>query len=209
MFIGERPAIPIYDKEIENSIKEENANLYIDFVRSSDAESKFLNRYTDWLFQDRDYAIKGMGSFSKYATNGTTQGFHDFYSIHRGKTLVLRKGEYPYHVDLFEGLNHSWRRYKEGNLKENDFVILSYPFSGNGSSKFDGIFLDECEKKQIPVLLDCAMWGLTAPMDLDLNLFSCIKMVTFSASKFFNIGHMRVGMTLSKYKKGSLQILNH
>lgn len=203
------PIQPIEDPEIESCLKSLDIEPACGFLRGEGVEERFLASYRDWLFSQSEWQIKGLEDFTSYMSCGVTQSFHDFYQIHHDKTLAILKGEYPYHKAFFEGLGRACKWAGEEGLSKNDFLILSWPFAGDGSADMKAKLLEECSLKKIPVLLDCAYYALSVPCFLDLKDHPCIKMLCFSASKFFNLGQLRIGMSFSKYTdKGSMALLS-
>ncbi len=194
----------IPDKDIEHLLSSIDSNKALEFLRDSEKDKNFIETYECWLFSNKDYSIKNLDKdkFQPYIMLGTSQSFHDFYQIHHDRVLKIRKGEYPYHQVFFSSINRKWGWIDNEEINSDDFVILSYPFSGNGSSSEEEIkeILDLCNKYNVPVLLDCALWGLSTPLSICLKQYPCIKMISFSLSKFFNVGRLRIGMMYSQYE---------
>ena len=74
------------------------------------------------------------------------------------------------------------------------------PFSDTGSKHFlmDKIIL-ECEKKNIPVMIDCCYFTMCSPVsNFNFKVKNVIKMVVFSLSKAFPVSRLRIGMRLTK-----------
>ena len=68
--------------------------------------------------------------------------------------------------------------------------------------------LDQCAELNIPVLLDCAYFGICQDMTFDFT-HPAITDITFSLSKFFPVPHLRIGMRLTKIDDDdSLLVLN-
>ena len=202
------PVQPISDPEMESFLKALDMEPACAFLRGEGAEERFLSSYRDWLFSQSEWQIKGLEGFAPYMSCGVTHSFHDFYQIHYDKTLAVLKGEYPYHKAFFESVGRACKWADEG-LGEKDFLILSWPFAGDGSVSVKARLLRECSLKNIPVLLDCAYYALSAPCFLDLREYPCVQMLSFSASKFFNLGRLRIGLCFSKYQsQGSMAILS-
>ena len=201
------PVQPIADREMESRLKALSMKSARAFLRGAKAEECFLSSYRDWLFSSPQWQIKGLEAFKPYMSCGITQSFHDFYQIHHGKILTVCKGEYPYHKSFCQNTGRPWKQAEDG-LETGCCLILSWPFAGDGSARIKSDLLEECSAKSIPVLLDCAYWALSAACFLDLKDYPCIAMISFSASKFFNLGRLRVGMSFSKYEdKGSMALL--
>ena len=201
----------ITDKDIDDLLSSINSKKALQFLRSKKNGELFITTYKSWLSSSQNYKILNLdkNNFHSYITLGITQSFHDFYQIQHDKTLKIMKGEYPYHKAFFMSTGRRWGWIDEGNLSSKDFVILSYPFSGNGAISGEILkILSLCNKLSIPVLLDCAFWALSKPISICLTEYPCIKIISFSLSKFFNVGKLRLGLMFSQYKnKASSAIL--
>ena len=193
----------IPDDNIDDCLSLLNSKKATEWFRDTKTDQKFIDTYESWLFSNKIFSIHGIDKdkFQSYIMQGTTQSFHDFYQIHPDRILKIRKGEYPYHKGFFSSVGRKWAWIDDKGICPNDFVILSYPFSGNGNLDLESFeILKLCNKKSIPVLLDCAFWGLSTDFSLSLSEYPCIQIISFSLSKFFNVGRLRIGMMYSKYK---------
>lgn len=208
-----KPAVPIADPEFEAFIKEVSAlgAELLKFTASSKATPLFLNNWREWLLKSENNQLLGLEAFSILELSaGTTQAFDDFHFCHSDKRLRVLRGEYPYHKDLFTPLKKDWLWVEEAPLESGDYLILSAPFSGSGHvhpQTWD--LLKTCNEKQIPVLIDCAFWGLAQGILLDLRPYNCIQKVCFSLSKVFNVGRFRIGLVCSKEKGGAVSLQNN
>ena len=54
-----------------------------------------------------------------------------------------------------------------------------------------------CDKKNVPVLIDCCYFSMCKGIDFDFNHKS-IKAICFSLSKAFPVSRLRIGMRLTK-----------
>ena len=197
-------AFGIPDNSIDEFLSMLSSKKAIEWLRNTKTDAKFISAYKSWLFSNKIFSIHGIdeNKFQTYITLGTTQSFHDFYQIHPNKTLKIRKGEYPYHKGFFNSIGRKWAWIDDEGVCLDDFVVLSHPFSGNGKLDLESIeILKLCNKKSVPVLLDCAFWGLSTNFSFSLSEYPCIQIISFSLSKFFNIGRLRIGMMYSQYKE--------
>lgn len=194
----------IPDPGIDEFLSVLSSKKAIEWFRDVETDKKFLDTYETWLFSNKKFSIHGRDKdkFYAYIMHGTTQSFHDFYQIHSDKILKIRRGEYPYHKAFFNSIGKKWAWIDDKGVCSNDFVILSCPFSGNGDLDLESLeILKTCNKKSVPVLLDCAFWGLSTDFSLSLSEYPCVQIISFSLSKFFNVGRLRIGMMYSKYKE--------
>jgi hypothetical protein len=185
-----RGAWSIHDVESLKAI----ASLPKNTVASAD----FCMAYKDWIVKDKNF--KGWEDL-KYLdfSNGTTETFDKFYQTHSNLRLRLLRGEYFYHQIqarvLFEN-RFNW--IGDAPLSAGDVVVMSCPFSdtGNVPSGFDDI-LSECDRLEIPVLLDMAYISISDITDLDLS-HTCIRVITSSLSKVFPVEHHRIGIRMRR-----------
>jgi hypothetical protein len=159
----------------------------------------FLENYKNWITNNKNNSIKGLDLFAYSCfSNGTTESFDKFYSKHSLKRLRFFKGEYTYHRLACRNFNISWSYLEDDEVKPNDAVIISLPFSNTGNKHHDmDKILKMCDQLNVPVLIDCAYFGICSDLEFDLS-FDCITDVTFSLSKTFPVAHHRIGMRLTK-----------
>lgn len=178
-----------------------NSAIHIsDIVKDDTVHTRFLIKYREWIQSTRNNTISGLEQFS-YAcfTNATTEAFDKFYAKHSTRRFRFFKGEYVYHRLSCRNNNYDWSYIEDSTLDKNDVVIISLPFSdtGNKHTQLDDI-LDTCNTLGIPVLLDCAYFGICSGLDFNFT-HKCIKEITFSLSKTFYSAHIRIGMRLSRH----------
>lgn len=162
---------------------------------------KFLSQYKMWIMNTTLNDVLGIERFNKLDfIQGTSEAFDKFYIRYQGKRFRFFKGEYLYHkISLSRG------NYKileaHNDLLENDAVVVSLPFAdmGNTHPLFNLEFLDLCYDKNIPVLLDCAYFGICGNITFDFR-HPAIQEVCFSLSKTFPVQLLRIGMRISNYK---------
>jgi hypothetical protein len=183
----------IHDEEIKKVVLQN-----LDAYKEIDI-NEFLYSYRDWLTKGNN--LKGIDKYKYLAySNGTTESFDKFYMKHTNKNKRLRlwRGEYFYHQIQKRELFKKFAWIDEDELKENDVVVVSLPFSntGNTPKNYDEV-MSKCSILGIPVLLDMAYVSLTSTQSYDLN-YSCIETITTSLSKVFPVEHLRIGIRLQK-----------
>mgnify|MGYP006073000439 FL=1 len=168
-------------------------------ISSETVQSKFLNEYQAWIMATKNNCVIGLDEY-KYAcySNGTTEAFDKFYAKHSRRRFRFFKGEFVYHRLSCRNNNYDWDYIEDADLDSNDVVIISLPFSdtGNKHESLDDV-LTTCNKLKIPVLLDCAYFGICNDIIFDLT-YKCITDVTFSLSKSLYAAHLRIGMRLTR-----------
>ena len=171
----------------------------LESIEDDNISKKFLEKYQSWILSTKNNTVTGLEKFPHACfTNGTTEAFDKFYAKYSTRRFRFFKGEFVYHRLSCRNNNYDWAYLEDDKLNKNDVVIISLPFSdtGNKHKKLDYI-LHNCSALDIPVLLDCAYFGVCS--DLDFNLtHDCIKEITFSLSKTFYSAYLRIGMRLTK-----------
>jgi hypothetical protein len=166
---------------------------------------RYCTAYRQWILSSKLNSVQGLEQFP-YAcfSNGTTEAFDKFYIKHKGKTVKVLRDEYSYHrkfagaeyIDSFKSLTSS------------DVLVISSPFSSTGNvHPLIEEILTVCDYLEIPVLMDCAYYGLCGDSQFNFD-HPCIEDVAFSLSKTFGASKYRIGIRFSKTNKDSLAVLN-
>ncbi len=175
-----------------------------------DLQQRFLEKYQSWISTSKLNSVNGLNLFKAAAySNGTSEGFDKFYLRNNKRRFRCLRGEYMYHMAAWRNYFPDWKYIDQEPLAENDAVVISLPFADLGCEhpQTQNI-LDECYRLGIPVLLDCAYFGICQGIAFDLT-HPAITDVTFSLSKFLPVAHLRIGMRLTKVDDDdSLLVLN-
>jgi hypothetical protein len=178
---------------------------------NEEIKSKFLNTYKEWMFSTHP-KIKGWQDYNHLCfTQGTTESFAQFYIRFReSKRLRLAKGEYFYN-QMMKGL---WYKERfawlgEDEIKPNDVVLISVPFSDTGAvPDYLEQLLQECDEKNVPVMLDLAYVSLSVDQEIDLS-HKCVEYVVSSLSKVFPVELYRIGIRMQRKKfEDQLYVIN-
>lgn len=185
-----------------------------DKKRVQDIKSEFFACYKKWMFADFDFA--GVDLYNECCfTQGTTESFAQFYLRYgRTRRLRLAKGEYFYH-QMMKNLwyEHNFEWLDKDDIKENDYVLISVPFSDTGSvpQELEDL-LTQCDRLSVPVMLDLAYINLATQESLESTVdlsHPCIEYIVSSLSKAFPIEHYRVGIRMQKQKfEDQLYVIN-
>lgn len=157
----------------------------------------FLLDYRDWFSDKKNF--KGLESYKHIDFSaGTTEAFGQFYFKHLDKRLRLFKAEYFYHWLMARNYFANSAELGTEPLMKGDVVVMSCPFSGTGNlpQNFYEI-LSQCDRLEIPVMLDLAYINISCIDDLDLR-FKCIQEITTSLSKVFPVENHRIGIRLRR-----------
>ena len=184
---------PIYDSEIINSV-----NNIVKSIDWNVAHKDYVQAYTTWLEQSTHNKIN-LSDF-KYAnfSYGTTTAFAEFISRHHTRTVRFSRDDFLLSKILCTSYNIKYRFIEDGDIAKNDCVIVSLPFTGNGTKlpNLDSI-LDQCDELDVPVMIDGAYFGIGKDVSYELDR-KCIKEFTTSHSKNFALQNLRIGIRYSK-----------
>ncbi len=160
----------------------------------------YKSTFKNWIASSQLNEIKGLESFPLQSVSlGVTQAIDQFHfqAMSSGRKIRAFRGEYPYSWQTCQ-FKYSEDFIDDRPLEENDAVILSYPFSGNGGKhpKMDWL-LSECARLNIPVFLDMAWFGTCEGINIDLS-HPAITTVAFSLTKGLTCGNYRSGMRFQR-----------
>ena len=196
----QKNALPVKDSEVVNFIEELNKKINIsDVLKDQSLKDIFLENYLNWIQKSKLNKLNGLENYSyKSFTHGCIQSFDMFYAEFSSKKFRFFEGEFMYHK-LCARNNYKYSFIKDLNFDSNDAVIISAPFSDSGNEhKLLEEVLIECDKKNIPVLIDLAYINLADNIEINLN-HNCIHTITLSLSKgFYSLDRLRVGMRLKR-----------
>ncbi len=158
---------------------------------------RFLDQYHDWITSTQLNRLKGLERFPHRGFSlGTSEAFDKFYLRHSQRRFRCFRGEYLYHKLAWRDWL-SWSYLEDADLHENDAVVISMPFADLGSPHpSQPELLARCQELGVPVLMDCAFFGICRDIDFDFSA-GCITDLTFSLSKAFPVAHARIGMRYS------------
>jgi hypothetical protein len=162
---------------------------------------QYLSFYQPWVL-DSNNEITGLENFqSAKFCHGTVQAFDHFYIKHCQRRMRFLPGEFMYHRAC---IKHSlrWEYINHDDLRENDALIISVPFSDLGQVHPDTeALLNECDRLGIPVLIDMAYICISRNVKINLN-HDCVETVTTSLSKaFYGAQYLRAGIRWEKINR--------
>lgn len=170
---------------------------------------EYLDTYRQWIQTTNNNSINGFDQF-KYAcySNGTTEAFDKFYMKNRNRRFRCFKGEYMYHKLAWRD-KFDWLWIEEDSLRPNDAVVISLPFADTGAkhNEYDWL-MTQCSLKNIPVLVDCAYFGICNDINFDFTA-PCITDITFSLSKTFPVANARIGIRFTKEDNDDTMFVYH
>jgi hypothetical protein len=177
-------------------------------------KNNFFEVYRRWLFDGFNFVGTELYQYACF-TQGTTESFAQFYIRYRDNCrLRLARGEYFYH----QMMKSLWYKDKfawldEDQIRSGDVVLISVPFADTGDIPV-GLdqLLDDCDRLDVPVMLDLAYLNLTVGSVFDYKIDlsrPCIKYVVSSLSKAFPVENLRIGIRLQKEQyEDQLYVIN-
>tara|TARA_B100000029_G_scaffold247372_1_gene244227 strand:- start:960 stop:1841 length:882 start_codon:yes stop_codon:yes gene_type:complete len=205
MYNSEHPKLlrnttPIMDPEVISFIKGvDEDNFLFNSLQNLKLKDAFLNEYFKWVQSSNLNNLKGLKAFDNLAyVHGTSQAFDAFYAENKNRRFRCFKGDFFYHSISWRN-NYTYSFLDDDELKTNDAVVISIPFSDNGFIHPDtNSVIEKCNQLQIPVLIDLAYYNLAREINFNLDE-PCISTVTFSLSKGFRLlDRLRIGMRCKK-----------
>ena len=178
-------------------------------INNTNTAEIFLDTFHEWIQSSKLNNIKGLLNYRTFIA-GTSQGFDSFWMRHHNRRFRCFEGEFFYHKANWKKF-HNWCYLDYEAIRKGDAVIISLPFSDyctEHPSMKD--ILSRCSLLDVPVLIDCAYYGIASGIDFDLSKYDCIKEVTFSLSKtFYNANRLRAGIRYTKnFADDNIDIMN-
>jgi hypothetical protein len=164
---------------------------------------RYLETFTEWIGHSHLNDVRGLSSFPfRKLTAGITQSFDDFFLRHHGRRIRILRGEYPYAKRVCTNWAFA------DDLAPGDALIISAPFSGTGGMHEEFVALLDCAvQRGVPVLVDCAFFGICRNLRVDLSHPS-IESACFSLSKAFASGSFRAGIEFCRHNEGAAAAQN-
>lgn len=165
-----------------------------------DLLTRYLDHSRQWITSTKNNHVAGLDRFPVAVfSSGTSEAFDKFYLKHCTKRFRCFRGEYLYHRLVWQNQKLSWEYLDDAPIDCNDAVIISLPFAdtGNQHPMHTQRLLDTCHDLGVPVLLDCAFFGICANIDFDFT-HPAIAEVAFSLSKVAPVNTLRIGIRFSR-----------
>ena len=145
------------------------------------------NEFYNWIQNQDTVSILGLDEFSNRALcAGTSAAIENFIARNHQRRLRFSQTEFVLSKIVCRNLNIPFEYIEDSELQSGDALVLSLPFSGNGSTYPDtDKILQTCTELDIPVLIDAAYIGIANFITIDLR-HKCITDFTTSLSKPFH-----------------------
>lgn len=199
---------PINDAEVKRFILQSLSNLTAnDLDLRSWSTVQHIDIFESWIHNSKHRQFVGLNNFPHRALcSGTNQAIETFANRNQSRRIRFSKNEYVGAKIICNANGLSWKWLEDGIIEQNDAVIISCPFSGNGGyiNNFDQLLTD-CQPASVPVLIDAAYFGISTGIKIDVSN-PCITDVCVSISKPFST-MLRHGIRFTReYHDDILQI---
>lgn len=179
---------PVYDLAVNEHIMQCLSTLRQDELASEYwSESTHIEIFESWIQQSQHRLINGLSDFKHRALcSGTSQAIETFITRNQHRCIRFSKNEFILSKIVCNANGIPWRWLEDGPVQAGDAIIISCPFSGNGSylTDFNSV-ISSCEKLEVPVLVDAAYFGISSEILIDVTS-PCITDVCVSISKPFS-----------------------
>ena len=148
---------PLVDQEVNSFITDTIKSSNWNDIKKFEYK-QFEDTYRKWL-QDSSKCVIDLHEF-KYTTFifGTLAGIDGFIQRHHNKTIRVSNDDFVVTKVLCKNNNINFEPLENSPIKKYDAVIMSHPFSGNGTTMPECIdVLQQCQGRIFG--LDCAYFG--------------------------------------------------
>ena len=173
----ERSALPIRDPEVLSFIKKIDVNhFFTKSLQDLTIRERFIKEYFKWIQTSKLNKLRGIKKFKHLSyVHGTSQSFDFFYAENNKRRFRCFKGDFFYHALSWER-NYRFSYLDDGNVRKNDAVIISIPFSDNGFLHDRTLdVLEKCDLLDVPVMIDLSYYNLVR--ELEIGRASCRERV--------------------------------
>ncbi|MBC8421785.1 MAG: hypothetical protein H8E03_00035 [Pelagibacteraceae bacterium] len=199
--------------EFWNKVLKDDLNkvINIDHYSFPNTGEMFVDTFDQYIKSSTLNKLTGLDTYShKSFVAGTSQTFDSFWMRNHDRRFRCFKAEFFYHNANWKKF-HAWNYIEDDEIKSNDAVVISFPFSDYGKEhpKMRQV-LDECERLNVPVLIDCAYYVIARGLNFDFTEYECVEDITFSLSKGFHLSNrIRGGIRYTKkYYDDNIHIMN-
>jgi hypothetical protein len=191
---------PIQLKQVKEYINTVFPTLTDEYLSSITAR-QLDEAWRNWLTQTKYNTVNGLDEFKFSAFSaGTTPAFGEFISRYPDRRIRVSRSDFILTKILSKTYNRTVSHLEDygGALFTKDCLIISYPFSGNGSLYPNIEFiLDQADDMDIPVFIDGAYFGISHGIKYPLYR-KCVKDFAVSLSKNLAGNSLRLGIRFTK-----------
>ena len=189
---------PVSTLEVRNFIDAVLQSATLDSIAKV-TQNQYDLAWRTWLGGSAYNTVRGLGTmpFSSFAA-GTTPAFGEFIARHPHRRVRVSRNDFVLTKILCHSWSRTWVPLEEDVLDQNDCVIVSQPFSGNGSL-FPGWhqLMDQADKLSVPVFLDGSYFGISHGVQYDLSR-PCITDFAVSLTKNLAGNSLRLGVRFTR-----------
>jgi hypothetical protein len=192
-----------------NSIKDPTV---IDHVQGLDINRHLLDpwicktfeeRWPSWIQSSPHYQLNHLDLFAHTCySQGSQESFLNFYFVNREKRFRIFRGEYWWHMQIWENLGLRWSYIEDDDIQTGDVCMVSFPFAMAGDQHPRYTWLvEQCQHRGVELLVDFIYLPNSMDQAVNVDLSpDCIRTVTFSLSKTFPVQCAKIAVRMSKDK---------
>jgi len=189
---------PFEDPTIESFISKEINNVNFKDIKKFKYET-WDKTVRHWLTSSEYSSINGLELFNYSAySNGTSSAFTEFIARNSSRRIRYSNNEFVLSKIISNTCNIENEKLENDVINDNDAVIISLPFSGNGTeyNDFDDL-ISNCNLLNVPVMIDGAYFGISHNTSYNLT-HPCITDFCTSLSKPYGLQSLRIGIRFTK-----------
>jgi hypothetical protein len=155
--------------------------------------------WRSWITNSSYHKITGLDKmpYSCFCP-GVTDVFGEFIARYPNRRVRVSRSDFVLTRILCQSWSKNWLPIEEGALDSDDCLIMSLPFSGNGSYYPEWTnLLNQAESMAVPVLIDGAYFGISKDIDYALH-HECVKDFAISLSKNLVGNPLRLGIRFTR-----------
>ena len=172
---------------------------------------EFQDYFVYWLNNGSYYNLQNIELFThKTFSSGSQESFLNFYIMNKNKRFRVFRGDYWWHMEIWDALGLNWCYIEEDDITNGDICLLSYPFAHTGDKHaYTDELINTCNRLGIELLIDFIYLPNSINcVDIDLSA-ECINTITFSLSKTFPVQTAKIALRLSKHDINDPMSISH
>ena len=190
---------PILDSEVKHYLDLVLSSLNTDRILAIDY-AQYDRAWRNWLGSSSYNSGQALDQmpYSSFC-HGTSPAFGEFISRHPQRRIRVSRSDFIISKILAKAYQRDIVWIEDQPLAANDCVIVSMPFSGNGSWLPDiDALLDAADHLGVPVMIDAAYFGISFGISYPLHR-PCVTDFVCSLSKNLYCNDIRVGIRFTKH----------
>jgi len=191
-----KASIPIQSNAIKEFVNKnlkvfQTGSKHVDHSEIENAFRKFLSKNTNNNLDLTKYKYAGY-------CHGTSQAITEFVARNNKRRLRVSKIDFVLSKIVGNAYGLKIVYLEDEKIKKNDCIVMSFPFSGNGSyyPNYESI-LKQADQLDVPVMIDGAYFGIANAIEYPLH-YNCVTDFATSLSKSHGVSDYRIGMRFRK-----------